>query len=230
MVAQVLGGEGEQWLVKVPPSGQVTYNASAEMDWLRAGMFVEFSANFDSKGQATAPLSQISVFTPSKDRPIGAQADSGLSKAAAELFTTPDPKEAEKPKQESVSLKVAGRITGIRNGKLSVAAGNANVTAELAEKCSILVSVNDASLARADDTVRFSGWRLPNDQVHIYANQLTINAKEPLTGKRPQSESVAAKPASQPKAPATPAAPTQAQFDAALADLENPAKGDPTKK
>lgn len=233
-VAQVLGGQGEQWLVKVPRPQQITYNATAEADWLRPGMFVEFAASFDVKGNATAPLAQLSVFTPSAERPLGAQADAGIA-AGADLFKSADPAAApKKPEQQSVSLKVAGRITGMRDGKISVAAGNANVVAEIAEKCSISVSISDPSLARPDDTVRINGWRMPNDPSHIYAQQLTINAKEPLTSKRPAPEQTAAKPAptADPAAekPATPAtAVSKEALEAALAELDNPAAGDKKK-
>ena len=230
-VAQVLGGRGEQWLVKVPPVQQISYNAQAEPDWLRPGMFVEFTAEFDAKGLATEPLKQLSVFTPSAEQPLGAVANSGLGGAVDDLFKSVAPAEEKKPPQQTVSLKVAGQIVGMRDGKLSVAAGNANVAAALDEKCSISVTVNDASLARPDDTVRIVGWRLPNDPAHIYATRLTINAKEPLTSKRAATEKVAAKPPAKRKAAPVPGAPATAPtgkeaLDAAIADLENPAAGD----
>ena len=233
-VAQVLGGKGEQWLVKV--TNNVAYNGMAEADWLRPGMFVEFAGSFDVKGQSTAPLTQLSIFTPSKDRPLGARADAGLTAAAVDLFKSEDPKEAKKPVVESVSLKVAGRITGMRDNKISVAAGNANVVAEVADTCTIYISVNDASLARPDDTIRMEGWHLPNDPTHIYATKFTINGKSPLTSKPP----VAVKPVPDPATPAEPGAPAATEpattpaataiskeaQQAALDELENPAAGD----
>jgi hypothetical protein len=175
---QVVSDGGEPWLVKVEAKAEnITYQASAEPGWLRPGMYVQLEGRFDKRGKATAPVSQMTVFTPNQETRLGAYPEEGL-KATSDLFGDAKPETPSKRQPEAVSLKVAGRLAGVDGGKMRIAAGNAVLEAELAEKPTLLVELNNYALARPGDKVSVNGWYLQQGQA--WANRLLVRAAEPL--------------------------------------------------
>lgn len=177
---QVVSDGGEPWLVKVEAKPEnITYQASADPSWLQAGMYVQFQGRFDHRGKAIAPVSQITVITPKADTRLGAFPDGSLD-ASGELFGEAKVETSSKPQPETYALTVAGRLAGVENGKIRVAAGNAVLDAELADKPTILVELGNYALARRGDKVSVNGWYLQKGQG--WANRLLVRAAQPLTG------------------------------------------------
>ena len=175
---------GDQWLVKVPEkAGQVQYTADAEANWLRPGMFVQFSGTFDKRGKAQAPIDQLTVFTPREGFRLGITADDALG--GTDLFNNDDKAKKKAPKKSVSSFLVAGRITSARKGNLQVAAGRTRVSVQVSEKARIRVDVADLSLVRPGDKVEVNASIYPQDpRRYAYASQLTVQAAKPLSNLR----------------------------------------------
>jgi hypothetical protein len=185
---QVVSDGGEPWLIKVEARPDaVIYQASADAGWLQPGMYVQFEGTFNKHGKSTAPISQLTVFTPNESTPIGAFPDRAEA-AGGELFadTRPEPPKARPKQPETLSLKVAGRVAGVEQRKIRVAAGDAVVEAELAEKADIAVDLNNIVLARPGDKVSVNGWYVQKGQG--WANRLLVRAAQPLAN--PKKERV----------------------------------------
>jgi hypothetical protein len=178
---QLVTEGGDQWVVKVEAQPEnITYQASAQPDWLQPGMYVQFHATFDQRGRATAPVSQLTVFTPNADTPLGAFPESGLNTGTNELFADTKPTQETKPKKppEVVPLNVAGRLTGLERGKIRVAASNVTLEADLADDATIAVELNNYSLARMGDKISVNGWYVQKG--HGLATVVLVRAAQPL--------------------------------------------------
>jgi hypothetical protein len=161
-------------------------------------MYVQFKGTFNKNGKSTAPISQVTVFTPSDSTPLGAFPDRAGEAAAGELFaeSNPEPKAKPKAQPEILPLNVAGRIAGVEQGKIRVAAGDAVIEAELAEKATISVDLNNIVLARPGDKVSVNGWYLQKGQG--WATRLLVRAAQPLAN--PKKDRVVVSPEERKKA------------------------------
>jgi hypothetical protein len=197
---QVVSDGGEPWLIKVEARPDaVTYQASADPGWLQPGMYVRFKGTFNKHGKSAAPVSEITVFTPNETTPLGAFPEQGPEAAGGELFadTKPEPKTKPKPAQpEALSLNVAGRVAGVEQGKIRVAAGDAVVEAALDEKAKVSVDLSNIALAKPGDKISVNGWYLQKGQG--WANRLLVRAAQPLT--KPKKERVIVSPEDRKKA------------------------------
>jgi len=186
-ILHVVTESGDQYYVKLPERSQsISFSASAEPEWLRPGMFVQFASKFDKKGQATQLISMLLVFSPGPDDKLGLfpEADFGDIKA---LFSNNDD-EKKKAEPKGTSLKVVGRLAGFRKGKLGVTVPGGSIEVTLADKAQITVETSDLRLMREGDSISLDGWHLPDQKQSVYANNVKITAAEPLgtASKKPQ--------------------------------------------
>ena len=188
-IVHVVAGNGDQYFVKLPERSQnITFSASAKPDWLRPGMYVQFIGRFDEKGHSQQPITRLSVFTPGPDDKPGVfpEADFGDIKA---LFSR-DEEEQKKAEPKGTSLKVVGRLAGLRKGKIGVSVPGASIEATLADNAQITVETSDLRLMREGDSISIEGWHLPGEEKSVYASNVKVTSAEPLsfqTKKRPQS-------------------------------------------
>jgi len=186
----VVAEDGDQYYVKVPERSQnITYSASAEAAWLRPGMYVQFVGRFDDKGKSQQPIARLEVFTPGPDDKLGVfpEADFGDIKA---LFSR-DEEEKKKAEPKGTSLKVVGRLAGMRKGKIGVSAPGVSIEATLADNAQITVETSDLRLMREGDSISVDGWHLPGQEKSVYASNVKVTAAEPLDSsrkKKPQPE------------------------------------------
>ena len=179
----VTSDQGDQFRVKAPTrTDYVKFIGSAHPSWLKRGMFVAFVGKFDKKGNAVARVSEMEVFTPSKETKIGAIRDSGLGGSAKNLFSSDD--EPKKPVPEGVTLKITGRVVAAKSGKLTVQAGRTSFKVQLSDNANISVDVKGLQFLRAGDKVSIEGQYLPQQRRDIVATRLTISAAEKLGAPR----------------------------------------------
>lgn len=176
-VLLVLAADGGQLLVKAPERPlDLAFNASADVDWLKRGMLVRFTGQFDKRGQAVSPIGELTVFTPRPEYQVGVFADSGFG-GGNDLFAE---KKVETKEPDSAPYMVAGTLSAMKGNKITVAAGGVSVKVELAENVRVSVDVNDLRFAREGDKVMIEGWFYPGDERSIVAQRLTVTAAEPL--------------------------------------------------
>lgn len=187
---EVAGSGGERTVVTIdrnanPNQMQLAYYGQAETSWLRPGMIVRFATTLDKKGRMVEPISQLDVITLRPGYQIGVSAESGLNdKEGPGLFQDKEPeKPAKKPAvQENTPVLIIGRLTEIKNGKFSIAAGGRPMKGELAEATRVSIDMNDLSLAKAGDKIEYQGWSYPGMKQVAICNNITITGSEKLVG------------------------------------------------
>ena len=125
---------GKNWVIKVealPPN--IVYRGPADAGYLKPGMLVRFSTQLDRAGRATAPLSEVFVFSPRPGYHIG---------------TFPE---------ADGNMLVAGKVITLKEGKMRVLAGR-RVTAELAPDVSVMLDLTNFTLARPGDKIEVKGY------------------------------------------------------------------------
>jgi len=180
---QVVGEDGEQWVVKVDPRSQYNvFQGSAELRFLRPGMFVEFRNSFDRKGKPQEEVRELKVFSPRQDSRLGLiPVTGGLNSGGLFSDTGDEDKKKKKtPPPEILPLMVSGPIRAIKDNKISVVAGGTQLTVELADKVQIAFNLADFSMVSVGDTVEVNGWAYPEQPNLVMASRLTVTAAKPL--------------------------------------------------
>lgn len=171
---QMVTDDGVNWLLKVEGKS-LAYYAEAEPAWLKPGMVVQFSGQFDSKGTPQSAIRLLKVVTPSADLPLGVSVDAAAN-AAKGLFSDA-PKE---PQKQLISADVVGRIAAVKNNTLAVVTPQAKIKIEVAEKAVVSVELNNLQLAKIGDSIEANGWYPKGLQGRAIASRVTVRAKEPL--------------------------------------------------
>ncbi len=201
-VLYVVTEDGGQWVVNIDPnSRRLGFAGSADAQWLRPGMFVEFNATVNAKGESTTPISIATVLTPTKENPPGISSEAGGS--SDELFGVKE--EKDKAKEETVKVRVVGQITGMKDNLAIVNGVTATLKVAFAPDAKIAVEVPGADalqLVRAGDKVEFSGWYIQNNKGQAWANEVHVRGSETLTGKKPGPKTPVAKPTKEAGKPA----------------------------
>jgi hypothetical protein len=177
----------KSWTVMIDPKTVVHVTGSAEPDFLRAGLFVRFTAELDKSAVAKEKVQQLTIFSPSPanqpgvwpggeapsgDKPAegGSRRGGGAARGAV----------ASKALEAGV-YTVAGRITGFRKGRLMVNAGRSTVRADVAEDAKIDVDFADYLAAKPGDKISVTkGMILPARPGLAQAQELSIQLSEPL--------------------------------------------------
>jgi hypothetical protein len=157
---------------------RVAFTGEARPAFLRPGMCVAFQALVDSKGTVTEKVDQLSIFTPSQDKPLGLYPEGGDSK-------TERPKKNVKKTKEPISCIVRGRLVNFNphDGHFQVNALRGNVQGELGEDAKIAVEITDASFfsfLAEGDKVAAEVQMLPGMPLRSLALVLKIEASKTL--------------------------------------------------
>jgi hypothetical protein len=185
-LVQVATDAGEQWVVRVEARPQdISFTGSADSSFLRTGMWVRFNSKLTKRGQATEPLTSLTLFTPREGQEAGVRAETGVGGgAAAGLFEETKPDANARPKgksTEDVIYLVAGQITKIsRQGELTVSARGTTVKADLADNVKISLDLSDLSYLRAGDKFDFEGWHIAGQNGQAVATRVNASAAQPL--------------------------------------------------
>jgi hypothetical protein len=175
----VVSEQGEEWLVKIDARPQdISYVAAAELNWLRPGMLVRFKNTFDSKGKPLALVDQLEVITLRPDTQLGLIPDSKLGGGG--LFADTDEPQKKASAPDSASFTVAGKLRGLKNGTMLVAAGRVMVQSKLSDKAKVSVDISDYSLARDGDLAELTGWYYLGQKNRVFARSLKISSQSKL--------------------------------------------------
>ncbi len=204
---QILTNTDQQWLVEIVPKAEIEVTGTAKVDFLRPGMFVKLTADFDKRGKAAEPVSRLIIFTPSEENTLGVWPEGAAPSGDAEdQFggeAAAAPVANNRRDQGASRYTVHGRLTGNRKGKLTVNARVATVQFELAEEPTIDVEIADYSFAKKGDKISITRGRMYAGRMGFArATKLTIELAEPLTlekkkptrRKKPTSKRSAKKP------------------------------------
>ena len=208
---QLLTNTNQTWIVFVDPKAKISVTGTAEADFLKPGLFVQFSVELDKRGKAQAPVGELTIFTPSEQAQIGIWPVDSVPEDededdAQNRFGAGAANPRPRPKRSKGTVAgryaVNGRITGIRKGAYTVFAGRGSVQIELTDKPQIKVDFADYTVAKKGDAITVSRGQRPQGVMgRAKATALEIVLSEPLTGPR-KKKPVRAKPSVDPKKPA----------------------------
>ena len=185
-LVQVAAGGGENWIVQLDARPQdIVYQGPADPAFIKPGMLVEFKARLNKRGEASEPVNTLTIFTVREGRGVGVAAEGSLNKGEAELFSskTEEPaKKGAKGKEEDPLYQVAGQITKVSRGEMTINCAGTTVKAELAKDAKVKVDVNHLQFAQAGDKVEIRA-RYPMGQKaggQALATQITVIGSKPL--------------------------------------------------
>lgn len=185
-LVQVAAGGGENWIVQVDARPQdVVFQGAADPAFVKPGMLVEFKARLNKRGEAAEPVSSLTIFTVREGRGTGVAAEGGLNKGEAELFSSKPEEPAKKGpkgKEEDALYQVAGQITKLSRGEMTLNCAGTVVKADLAKDAKVMIDVNHLQFAQAGDKVEIRG-RYPMGQKNngqALATAITVIGSKPL--------------------------------------------------
>lgn len=194
-------------MVMMGQNTDVSVTGSAEPEYLRPNLEVEFVAEVAKGGVVKEKVDHLTLVTISTDRPSGllppetskgkkdakdeqppagaAVGDSTSGKTSRSHGTPPLPG----------TYTVRGKLRMSRNGKISVAVVHGPlVKADLADGATIDVDLADIRVAQRDDAVTVKGTEVRPRMVA--AESVTIELAKPLTGKKKPVRTAKTPPAS----------------------------------
>jgi hypothetical protein len=155
---EVIDSTGNNWQLAPEKNCVTLVTGTAEPSFLKPDMLVRFVAQFDKKGNATAPLDELEI----------------VSQQAA----LSSPKQEVAGKTAGTSGAIVGHIKSIKNNQLTVQTTNGTYAAELGPNASIKVSVSDFHWAQVGDKVDAVGYY--SQPGIAYAQQMKIALSNPL--------------------------------------------------
>ena len=182
--------DGKPWLLKGDKAVKLHVTGSATADFLHPGLFVQFKAEVDRRGKASAPITDLVIFTPDQLHPIGAT-------SSGNGFEDP----GKKPANATTAYDFAGRITGMNKTGTTINCGNITVKAEIAPEAAIKIDSQDPSFASSGDKIAVKGWY--QREGYGVVSEVTIELANPLIGPKKKTHAVA-KPADKSDTATTP--------------------------
>jgi hypothetical protein len=158
---EVTDANGNNWRVAPEKNCVIEVTGTADPSFLKPDMLVRFTAQFDKKGNATAPVNELEIVSP----------QAALSSIKQEIA-------GKKQVGESVNGAIVGHIKTFKNNQLTVQTTNGTYSADLGPNPSIKVNVSDFRWAQPGDKVDAVGYySQPGTAI---AQQMRISLSSPL--------------------------------------------------
>ena len=158
---EVTDASGNNWRLAPEKNCVVEVTGTADPSFLKPDMLVRFTAQFDKKGNATAPVNELEIVSP----------QAAMSSIKQEIA-------GKKAVGASANGTVIGHIKTIKNNQLTVQTTNGTYSAELGPNPSIKVNVSDFRWAQAGDKVDAVGYY--SQPGTAFAQQMRITLSSPL--------------------------------------------------
>ncbi|HEY2881122.1 MAG TPA: hypothetical protein VGJ15_01785 [Pirellulales bacterium] len=180
-----INAEGSPWLVTRDKVCKIEVTGTADASYLKPNMLLKFTADFDKKGKATAPLNEMELvdlqtaMVEARQNAKGEAGDKG-GKGAKDAGG----KKGEKGEKSPAAAAAAGepmvaKITSIKGTELSLAAADGtSYKADLGTNPAIKVNISNATVAQQGDKVDLKGYYTQPGAA--YAQELKITLASPL--------------------------------------------------
>jgi hypothetical protein len=179
-------------MVMVVAATKVHVTGSANPDYIRSGLYVEFTAEVSKEKTVSKKIEHLTVFSPTAEKGIGLSSQGG---GGADAFS-PAPDVGTKGKAHGTAHKpspavqlpavctVRGVVKSCKAGTLTVSYGHGAVKAEIADNVEISVDVADLSAASKGDSITVKGRNVPGRTGQVLAETVDIKATKPLSGSK----------------------------------------------
>jgi hypothetical protein len=162
----------EPWLARVAPATKIDISGFAEREFLRPGMIVRLTAEFDLKsGVALEPVTDLIIATPRLGDQVGIFAD--------EDAVTERGKKGPPPK--TAKLRIFDTVTGVKDGTLSFK----KYRVEVSPEAIIKVDVADPSvLSRGDKVEKVKGLYIKGRPGAMFIEDIKVTLAQPLAPRK----------------------------------------------
>lgn len=199
---QLAASGGENWIVQVEARPQdVSFQGTADPAFVKVGMLVEFKSKLTKRGHAVEPVNQLAIFSVREGRGVGVLADGVGGRGEAGLFESKpegDDKKAPKGREDETVYRVAGQITKLSRGEMTLNCAGTTIKADLDKEAKITLEVNHLQWAQLGDKIDLRA-RYPMGQKaagQALASQVTVTGasllgepkKRILPGKSPTDQ------------------------------------------
>ncbi len=173
---QVAGGDQQSppWQVYLTPETTIHLTGTAESDFLKRGLTVEFQADLDAQGKGSGELGDLTLIGP-RDKRLGVSeaASGGVQVAARKGASDGERKAAKAPVHNGSEGKgiepgphhVIGRVVSFNkkdNLLIVQAPRSPHIQVKLAESPKITVDMSNLAYAAEGDKVTVRGLEVPN--------------------------------------------------------------------
>ena len=163
---------GESWMVHIPPTAEIMVTGTATPDFLKPELCIEFLADVNRHGRVQNKIEKLGIFTPSELKFLGAFAEAGFDNGPNDA--------GQRGKRPTSRYKVHGRITSMKNDKLTVDYRTGTVEIELADEVKIDLAVADYRFAKPGDKISCTGIQVGEKAAQ--ATRVSIDMAQPLSG------------------------------------------------
>ncbi|NQT36807.1 MAG: hypothetical protein HQ581_04925 [Planctomycetes bacterium] len=222
----------QTWQIAIPQTANVKVTGTAEENFLKPGMFIQFNGEVDKRGNyVLGKVGQLLIFNPSRERMPGmfgadptlgggGQAGGGLGAGAPMFGPAPGAEKPGGPANKGMGMALlGGQISTLKGKRMTVAVPNVNarLRVELADEVKIGVEVTDFSVAQEGDKIQISGTMiqesttLPNGTEvpgRGTARDVTIEMAKPLVDPKKKPR-IVPPPRTRPARPTKPAKPDE---------------------
>lgn len=141
---QVKAGDN-LYVVKPGPMAKVSYEGTADADFLKPKTNVKFSGAIDAEGNLQAEIAEMEIYVPQ-------------SKTDAGLFNPSDGADA-KPQRnaEAGTYLIKGMVGLYKAGEITVTAGGKKITGKVSPSVAIKIATSDYGYAQQGDLVKLKG-------------------------------------------------------------------------
>jgi hypothetical protein len=183
--------DSKPWSVYVQPTTSILVTGTADPEFLKVGLTVQFQANLDKDHKAKDSVGELTLVTPSRENPAGIFAPGSSPQklsdpgSAGKATAKPAEKGGTEPTFGGAGMsRVVGRITKLHDNALTIRAGTKNVSIELAADLKIHVYLTDLKFASAGDSITIQGKEYKGKPGFCAADSLKITLAQPLTEKK----------------------------------------------
>ena len=168
--------KGGIWWIQLSGDTKLRVEGTAETSYLRGGLAVRFTGEFDKKGALSEEIKEIEIFTP--------QGKNGLG-----LFPDAD---STKPVRNAPagSYDIRGKVKSFKDNDLVVSAGNKTISGKVIEGLTIKINVEDVKDVAEGDKAMVKATYFDTPQQPYGAanprvaagNEVEVTLAKPLTG------------------------------------------------
>jgi hypothetical protein len=176
---QFEASKGGMWWIQLNGDTKLRVEGTADSSYLRGGLAVRFTGEFDKKGTLSEEIKEIEIFTPQGKNALGLFSDANSDKPVRNA--------------PAGSYDIRGKVKSFKDNDLVVSAGNKTISGKVVEGITIKINVEDVKDVSEGDkaTVKATYFDAPQQPYGGNAagnprvaagNEVEVTLANPLTG------------------------------------------------
>jgi hypothetical protein len=183
--------KSETWLIQLGGETKLHVEGTAELSYLRGGLAVRFTGEFDKKGALKDDIKEIEIFTPQGKNGLGLFADAS----------------ADKPVRNAApgSYEIRAKVVSFKDNEIVVSAGNKKISGKVPDDAAIKVSVEDVKDVKSGDKAKVKATYFDPQKPYLMnpgsalGEVVEVTLANPLTGAKKKAPAKVTKSAKEKK-------------------------------